>query len=90
MAKVIIVYLILVNLFAFILYGIDKDKSRKKLWRISERTLLGIAAIGGSLGALIGMRVFHHKTKHWYFRFGLPLILILHLAAFFLLFQRKI
>lgn len=59
----------------FTLYGADKKRAKKREWRISEKTLIGIAVIGGSAGALLGMHVFHHKTRHWYFRYGLPVIL---------------
>ena len=74
-------YLIVINILAFILYGIDKKWARDHAWRISERMLIGIALIGGSVGAIAGMLLFHHKTRHWYFRYGLPLILILQVAA---------
>ena len=77
MGKFLILYLLIVNLLAFILYGLDKKKAKNGEWRISEKTLLGIASIGGSIGAILGMQIFHHKTKHWYFRYGLPGILIL-------------
>jgi uncharacterized membrane protein YsdA (DUF1294 family) len=77
----ILIYLIAVNVVAFILYGADKQKARKKKWRISEKALLGIAVIGGSPGAILGMFVFHHKTKHWYFRYGLPLILVIQILV---------
>ena len=76
-----ILYLIVINILAFILYGIDKKRARDHAWRISERMLIGIALIGGSVGAIAGMLLFHHKTRHWYFRYGLPLILILQVAA---------
>ena len=85
-----LIYLILVNLVAFLLFGLDERKAQMHQWRISEKALFIPAILGGSIGAILGMHLFHHKTKHWYFRFGLPLILILHLAAFFLLFQEKI
>ena len=76
-----ILYLIVINILAFILYGIDKKRARDHAWRISERMLIGIALIGGSVGAIAGMLLFHHKTRHWYFRYGLPLILTLQVAA---------
>lgn len=81
MRTAILIYLIAVNVVAFILYGADKQKARKKKWRISEKALLGIAVIGGSPGAILGMFVFHHKTKHWYFRYGLPLILVIQILV---------
>ena len=66
---------------AFILYGLDKRKARRGKWRITEKTLIGIAVIGGSVGAIAGMLLFHHKTKHWYFKYGLPAILLIQAAA---------
>ena len=85
MERILVIYLFAVNLLAFILYGIDKKRARNREWRISERTLIGIAVIGGCVGANLGMHVFHHKTRHWYFRYGLPVILIIQLLlAWFL------
>jgi len=81
-------YLILMNLIAFALYGIDKRRAKQGAWRISEYTLLLVALLGGSLGALLGMRYFRHKTRHRKFRYGVPLILLLQLGLglyFFLL-----
>lgn len=73
-----IVWLLLaaINLFAFLLFGADKRRAEQGAWRISERTLLGIALFGGSVGALCGMRFFHHKTRKARFSFGIPFILI--------------
>ena len=78
-------YLAVVNVIAFVLYGVDKYKAKQGAWRIPEKTLLGVAVIGGSVGALAGMNFFRHKTKHWYFKYGLPAILLIHLglAAYF-------
>ena len=84
------VYLALINLTAFILYGADKKKAKRGQWRIPEKTLLGIAAIGGSAGAILGMFLFRHKTKHWYFRYGLPAILIVQLALVYMLSGRPL
>ena len=70
-------YFLVINLFAFVLYGIDKRKAKYGQWRISEKTLIGVAVIGGSAGAILGMCLFHHKTRHWYFRYGLPLIFVI-------------
>lgn len=78
---VVVVYLLLVNLIGFLLMGIDKSRARHGRWRISEATLVMIAFLGGSIGAILGMWIFHHKTRHWYFRYGLPLILLAQLAA---------
>ena len=77
MHRIWIIYLAAVNLIALGLYGIDKHKARTHAWRISERMLLGIAIAGGSIGALLGMRLFHHKTRHRVFSYGLPAILAL-------------
>lgn len=76
----ILIYLAAINLVAFFLYGIDKWKSRHDKWRVTEAKLIGIALLGGSVGALLGMKLWHHKTQHPKFRYGLPAILILHLA----------
>ena len=72
-------YLILINLVSFVMMGIDKRRAAKKLWRIPESSLFIIAIIGGSIGSIIGMRAFHHKTRHWYFVYGMPLILMLQI-----------
>lgn len=73
-------YLLAVNLAAFLLMGTDKRRARRGKWRISEKTLFLPAVLGGALGGMLGMRAFHHKTKHWYFRLGFPLLLIVQLA----------
>lgn len=75
----ILLYLLAVNLLLFAVMGIDKYKAKHQLWRIPERTLFVLAAIGGSLGGILGMRIFHHKTLHPQFRYGFPAILILQL-----------
>ena len=86
---VLLVYLAAVNLVTFALYGIDKAKARRGAWRISEKMLFLLPLLGGSIGALLGMRVFHHKTKHWYFVWGIPAILLVQLAlAAYLLLRR--
>jgi uncharacterized membrane protein YsdA (DUF1294 family) len=74
------IYLLLINIVAFMLFAVDKAKAKKRKRRISENALLFVALIGGSLGALMGMKAFKHKTKHNKFRFGLPLILLIHLG----------
>ena len=73
-------YLLLINLVALVVYGVDKRRAKKGKWRISEKTLFLVALIGGSVGAIAGMYLFRHKTKHWYFRIGLPVILAAQLA----------
>ena len=76
----IICYLLAVNITTFLFYGIDKYKAKKNKWRISEATLLTMAAIGGSIGAWAGMRLWHHKTMHKKFKYGIPLIIIMQVA----------
>lgn len=79
--KYFIVYLVLINIAAFIMYGADKHKAKKGQWRIPEKTLIGVAALGGSIGAVLGMRLFRHKTKHPKFYIGVPVIILLQIAA---------
>ncbi len=79
--KIVVIYLVGMNLIGFAMMGIDKRKAIKKLWRIPEATLFFIAIIGGSIGSIIGMKFFHHKTRHWYFVLGMPVILLLQVAA---------
>ena len=69
-------YLLFLNILGFSIMGIDKQKAKRHQWRISEKTLFMVSLLGGSIGTLVGMYFFHHKTKHWYFVFGMPLILI--------------
>ena len=76
----IICFLLAINIATFLLYGIDKYKAKKSKWRISEATLLTMAAIGGSIGAWAGMRLWHHKTMHKKFKYGIPLIIIMQVA----------
>ena len=77
---IIIFYLVIINIITFFLYGVDKWKAQRARWRIPESVLLGMAAIGGSVGAWLGMRVWRHKTQHAKFRFGVPIILIAQVA----------
>ena len=72
-------YLIFINIVTFLVYGIDKWKAKQGSWRISEATLLMLAVIGGTIGALLGMQVWRHKTMHKKFKYGLPLILIIQI-----------
>ena len=78
--KNIIIYFILINIIGFLIMYIDKQKAKKGKWRIPEKTLFFIAIIGGGVGATMGMQVFRHKTRHWYFKYGFPLIAIAQLA----------
>ena len=74
-------YLLAANLAAFLLMGLDKGRAKRGKWRISEKTRFLPAVLGGALGGTLGMRFFHHKTKHWSFRWGFPLLLLLQLAG---------
>ena len=78
--NIILGYLLAVNITSFLLYGIDKYKAKKGRWRISEATLLMMAVIGGSIGAWAGMRLWHHKTMHKKFKYGIPIIIIIQVA----------
>ncbi len=76
----LLVWLAGVNVVTFALYGIDKYKAKKGRWRIPERTLLLLPLLGGSVGGILGMAAFHHKTRHWYFRVGLAAMFLLQAA----------
>ena len=78
--QLIVIYLVAINIVTFFMYGIDKWKAKRSKWRISEATLLGMAIIGGSIGAWLGMRVWHHKTMHKKFQLGIPLIIVAQIA----------
>ena len=73
-------YLLGINAVTFIVYGIDKYKAKKAKWRISEATLLLLAVLGGSIGAWMGMKVWHHKTMYKKFKYGIPAILLIQIA----------
>ena len=79
MTEALLYYLIVINIVTFLVYGIDKWKAKQGSWRISEATLPILAVIGGSIGALLGMKVWRHKTQHKKFKYGLPLILIIQI-----------
>ena len=78
-------YFIIMNLIWFALMGIDKYKAKKRSFRIPEATLFIVAIIGGSIGSIIGMYAFRHKTRHWYFVYGMPFILLLQIIFFIFL-----
>ena len=77
--KYILIYLGIINLIGFFAMFLDKQKAKRGKWRIPEKNLFLMAIIGGSLGTTLGMHMFRHKTKHWYFKFGMPFILIIQL-----------
>lgn len=78
---ILIAYLIIINIIGLAVMGIDKLKAMRNGWRIPEKTLFFVAIIGGSLGSLIGMYTFRHKTKHWYFTTFMPIIFVLQSCA---------
>ena len=77
---VVLIFLAVINVVTFFMYGIDKWKAKKSKWRIRETALLGLAVLGGSIGAWLGMKVWHHKTQHKKFKYGVPAIIIIQLA----------
>ena len=77
---IVFIYLVSINVVTFFMYGIDKWKAKKSRWRIREAALLGLAVLGGSIGAWLGMKVWHHKTQHKKFKYGVPAIIIIQLA----------
>ena len=88
--QVFLIYLVVINLVTFITYGIDKLKAKRSKWRISEATLLGLAVVGGSIGAWLGMKAWHHKTLHMKFKYGIPVIILLQLLAVgYLIYSRE-
>lgn len=74
------IYLIGINVLTFLIYGADKWKARRDKWRIPEETLIWLALVGGSVGALLGMHLFRHKTKHKKFLIGIPVILLIQVV----------
>lgn len=84
----ILLYLIIINLFTFYLFYVDKRRAIRHKWRIKEATLLFVCFIGGALAGWLAMYLFHHKTKKWYFKFGVPLFLILQIFFGYYLYQK--
>lgn len=78
-------YILVINLLGYMTMWLDKRKAKRGEYRISEKTLFMVAILGGSIGSIAGMNQFRHKTKHWYFKYGMPAILVLQIAAIFLL-----
>ena len=74
-------YFVVINLVGFIIMGVDKKRAIRGVWRISEASLFLTAILGGSIGCILGMQHFRHKTKHWYFKYGMPAILLLQIIA---------
>lgn len=86
----ILSYFLIINLIGFFSMCIDKRRAIKKMWRIPEINLFLYAILGGSIGSILGMKVFHHKTRHWYFVYGMPFILIVQIAALIWLFNSSL
>ena len=86
----VLYYLAIVNITTFVVYGIDKLKAKKGKWRIPESTLLLLAIIGGSIGAWFGIKVWHHKTLHKKFKYGIPLIVIIQIVIAIYIFRENI
>ena len=84
MLAMLIYYFLTINVLTFIVYGVDKWKARRGRWRVPEATLLGLTALGGSVGAWLAMQLFRHKTQKKKFRYGVPVILVLQLVALLL------
>ena len=82
MGELLYFYLAVMNVAAFVMMGADKRRARKGRWRIPEKALFAAALAGGSAGAVLGMQIFRHKTRHWYFVWGMPVILALQLVLF--------
>ena len=83
MTKFIVAYFVIINTVGFMLMSADKERAKANAWRIPEKTLLGVAALGGSLGVLVAMNSLRHKTKHWYFQYGVPFMFVLQCAVAF-------
>ena len=88
MFPLLLVVLTVMNLLAFALMGIDKMKARRGSWRIPEKTLFLVTALFGGLGGTLGMKVFRHKTKHWYFKWGFPALLAVQIVLLAVIFPK--
>ncbi|WP_084170577.1 DUF1294 domain-containing protein [Clostridium algidicarnis] len=88
--KLILFYFILLNILGFLSMYIDKSRSKKSQWRISESTLIIIAVLGGSIGSYLGMKKFRHKTKHSKFKYGIPFIIFIQIIIIFLIFNKDL
>ena len=80
-------YLLVINLVGFIIMGVDKKRAVRGAWRISEASLFTVALLGGALGCILGMNHFRHKTKHWYFKYGMPVIFIVQVCLLIYLYS---
>ena len=85
---IFLVYYLIINIIGLIIMGVDKRKAIRNAYRIPEANLFCVALLGGALGTTLGMRIFHHKTKHWYFAVGMPLIFLVQLVLIVLLYTK--
>ena len=76
----LLLYIVVASVLGFLLMGMDKRKAKRGQWRIPEKTLFLVALLGGAIGSTLGMNVFRHKTKHWYFKFGFPALAMLQIV----------
>ena len=88
MMKVLFIYLFVINIAALAIMGIDKHKAHRHKWRISESSIFIVGLLGGGLGVLLGMSLFHHKTKHLKFTLGIPLVVLVNIVLFGYLLQK--
>ena len=79
--KIVFVFIAVMSIIGFFAMGIDKIKAKRKMWRTPEKVLFAIAILGGGLGVWLGMKVFRHKTKHWYFKYGVPIVAVLEIIG---------
>lgn len=86
----LLIYVLVINFIGFTLMGSDKKRARKHAFRIPEATLFIVAFLGGAIGSIIGMRVFRHKTRHWYFVWGMPAIVVLHILLVYFIIEGPI
>lgn len=86
--EIIIIYLIVINVGTFFTFGIDKLKAKHAKWRIREAALLTLAVLGGCIGAWLGMKIWHHKTMHKKFKYGIPLILLIQIVILYFMARR--
>lgn len=86
---IFLIYYTIVNIVGFVIMGVDKQRAIRGAWRISEASLFLTALFGGALGCILGMQHFRHKTKRWYFKYGMPAIFSVQLFIFLLLIQHK-
>lgn len=90
LTKALCLYLAVINVVTFVVYGVDKAKAKLNAWRVPERLLIGLAVIGGSVGAWFGMKTFRHKTQHAKFKMLIPALVMVHLVLLYLIFKERL